>query len=75
MVVEESVYFVKVCDNGYTRLDELLSDNAKPQVFKRYLPSIGEYFVDDLVLVKEIVPIIKSVYNGNLDNSKKKRKY
>jgi len=74
IVVEENVYFIKVCDNGFVRLDELLDDSAKPSVLKKVLPSISEYFVDDLVLVNDATSVINSVYNSILYNSKERIK-
>lgn len=54
-VVEEGVYFVKIRDNEYVELDELLSNKKKKQVIKDFATNKGEIFVGDLVLVNDVI--------------------
>jgi len=54
-VIQEGLYFVKVKENEYIWLDELLSNKKKKQTFKSAATKKGEIFVGDLVLVNDLV--------------------
>ena len=54
-VIQEGLYFVKVKDNEYIWLDELLSNKKKKQTIKSAATKKGEIFVGDLVLVNDLV--------------------
>ena len=54
-VIQEGLYFVKVKDNEYLWLDELLSNKKKKQTFKSTPTKKREIFVGDLVLVNNLV--------------------
>ena len=53
--VEEGVYLIKIKDNKYIKLEELLSNNKKKQIFLDFATPKEKYFVDDLVLVNDLV--------------------
>lgn len=54
-VVEEGIYFVKLKDHEYIRLEELLSNKNKKETFKDYATDRGQIFVGNLVLVNDLV--------------------
>ena len=54
-VIAEGLYFVKIKDDEYIWLDELLSSKKKKQTFKSSARKKGEIFVSDLVLVNDLV--------------------
>ena len=56
-VIQEGLYFVKVKENEYIWLDELLSNKKKKQTFKSAATKKGEIFVGDLVLVNDLVEL------------------
>lgn len=54
-IIKEGLYFVKIKDDKYICLDELLSNKTKKQMFKAIATKKGELFVSDLVLVNDLV--------------------
>jgi len=54
-VIQEGLYFVKIKDNEYICIEELLSNKKKKQTFKSNATKKGEIFVGDLVLVNDLV--------------------
>lgn len=54
-IIEEGVYFIKLKDNEYIRLDELMSNKKKKEFLKDYATEKGQIFVSNLVLVNELV--------------------
>ena len=54
-VIQEGLYFIKIKDNEYMWLEELLSNKKKKQTFKSTATKRGEIFVGDLVLVNDLV--------------------
>ena len=54
-VIQEGLYFVKIKDNEYICIEELLSNKKKKQTFKCTATKKGEIFVGDLVLVNDLV--------------------
>ena len=54
-VIQEGLYFIKIKDNEYMGLEELLSNKKKKQTFKSTATKKGEIFVGDLVLVNDLV--------------------
>ena len=53
-VIQEGLYFIKIKDNEYIWLEELLSNKKKKQTFKSTATKKGEVFVGDLVLVNDL---------------------
>ena len=58
-IVKEGLYIVKVKDNEYISLEELLSNKEKKKTYKTYATKRGEFFVDDLVSVNDLVESYK----------------
>lgn len=54
-IVEEGVYFIKLKDNEYIRLEELLSNKKKKEILKDYATKKGQIFAGNLVLVNDLV--------------------
>ena len=54
-VIQEGLCFIKIKDNEYMWLEELLSNKKKKQTFKSTATKKGEIFVGDLVLVNDLV--------------------
>ena len=54
-VIQEGLYFIKLNDNEYIWLDELLSNKKKKKTFKNTATKKGEIFVGDLVLINDLV--------------------
>ena len=54
-VIKEGLYFVKIKDDKYIWLDELLSNKKKKQTFKSSAIKKGEIFAGDLVLVNDLI--------------------
>ena len=54
-VIQEGLYFIKIKDNEYIWIEELLSNKKKKQTFKSTATKKGEVFVGDLVLVNDLV--------------------
>ena len=54
-VIQEGLYFIKIKDNEYICLEELLSSKKEKQTFKSSATKRGEIFVGDLVLVNDLV--------------------
>lgn len=53
-IIEQGVCLVKVNENEYVKLDELLSNNKK-NVIKKTGVKKGDLFVSDLVLLKDLI--------------------
>jgi len=51
----KGLYFIKIKDNEYIWLEELLSNKKKKQTFKSTATKKGEVFVGDLVLVNDLL--------------------
>jgi len=56
-IIQEGLYFIKIKDNEYIWLEELLSNKKKKQTFKSTATKKGEVFVGDLVLVNDLVEL------------------
>lgn len=54
-IIEQGVYFVKLKEHEYIRLEELLSDKKKKETLKDDAKEVGQLFVGDLVLVNDLV--------------------
>lgn len=54
-IAEEGVYLIKIKDNKYIRLEELLSNKKKKEIFLDFATKNEDYYVDDLVLVNDLI--------------------
>lgn len=54
-VIEEGIYLIKLSDNEYIRLEELLSDKSEKEILKDYATEKGQIFVSNLVLVNDLI--------------------
>ena len=54
-VIAEGLYFVKIKDDEYILVEELLSNKKKKQTFKSTASKKGEIFVGDLILVNDLI--------------------
>lgn len=53
--IEEGVYLIKLSDNEYIRLEELLTNKKKKEKFKDFATKVGKIYVDDLELVNDLI--------------------
>lgn len=53
-VIEEGVCFVKIKENQYVRLDDILAKKKKT-IIKDFSNKKGEIFVSDLIPLKELI--------------------
>lgn len=54
-IIEKGIYLIKLNENEYIRLEELLSNKKKKEILKTTASKRGEIFVDDLELVNDLV--------------------
>ena len=54
-VVEEGVYFIKVGEYSYVRLEDIVNRVKKPQVFKIYATKLGELYIGSIGTIKDMI--------------------
>lgn len=54
-IIEEGVYLIKLKENEYIRLEELLDNKKKKEKLKDFATKVGQIYVDDLVLVNDLI--------------------
>ena len=64
-ILEKGIYVIKINENEYMRLEELFSNKKKKTTIKNTATKKGDIFIDDLILVNELVE--------SLENTKKFR--
>jgi len=54
-VIEEGVYFIKVGEGEYVRLDDIVSGVKKPKVYRKYATKRGEHYIGSISSVRNII--------------------
>ena len=67
-IVEEGVYFAKVGESRYVRIEDLITGVKKPKILRIYATEVGEYYVGSLISLDEIVKRYRDE-KGEVDSS------
>lgn len=54
-IIEKGIFFIKIKENEYIRLEELIANKRNKETLKDFATKKGQIFVGNLILVNDII--------------------